>query len=88
MLNRFVDKFGNEMLDEYEKKKKMRPLVWWRYIDDVFFIWHDDEESLKDFNTFCDEFSEKKKMRSKVKWETYYSRESVNFLDVKMLNSI
>ena len=33
--NLFLDKFENEMLDEYEKKKKMRPLVWWRYIDDV-----------------------------------------------------
>ena len=80
--NLFLDNFENKMLDEYEKKKKMRPLVWWRYIDDVFFIWHDDEESLKDFIKFCDGYSEKHEMKSKIKFETNYSRESVNFLDV------
>ena len=60
----------------------MRSLVWWRYIDDVFFIWHDDEESLKDFIKFCDGYSEKHRMKSKIEFETNFSRESVNFLDV------
>ena len=86
--NIFLDNFENKMLDEYQRKKKVRPIVWWRYIDDVFLIWHDDEESLKDFLKFCDEYSANHKMKSKIKFETNYSRESVNFLDVniKLLN--
>ena len=40
------DDFETKMLDEYEKKTKIRPLIWWRYIDDISFIWHDDEKSL------------------------------------------
>ena len=72
--NIFLDNFENKMLDEYQRKKKVRPIVWWRYIDDVFLIWHDDEESLKDFLKFCDEYSDNHKMKSKIKFETDYSR--------------
>ena len=72
--NIFLDNFENKMLVEYQQKKKVRPIVWWRYIDDVFLIWHDDEESLKDFLKFCDEYSDNHKMKSKIKFETNYSR--------------
>ena len=30
-------------------KVKKKPSVWWRYIDDMFFIWEHGEESLKEF---------------------------------------
>ena len=30
-------------------KVKKKPNVWWRYIDDIFFIWEHGEESLKEF---------------------------------------
>ena len=30
-------------------KVKKKPNVWWRYIDDIFFIWKHGEESLKEF---------------------------------------
>ena len=30
-------------------KVKKKPNVWWRYIDDIFFIWEHVEESLKEF---------------------------------------
>ena len=33
---------------------------------------------------FCDEYSESKKMKSKIKFECNISKESVNFLDVKV----
>ena len=55
-----------------------------RYIDDVFFIWHHDEKSLKDFLKFCDNYSTRKKMKSNIKFETNSSTDSVNFLDVKV----
>ena len=35
--------FEEKMLESFEKK----PVIWWRYIDDIFFIWKHGEESLK-----------------------------------------
>ena len=55
-----------------------------RYIDDIFFIWHDDKKSLKDFIKFCDEYSHSKKMKSNIRFDSNISKESVNFLDVKV----
>ena len=34
--NLFLDKFETEMLSEFEKEFGMKPLVWMRYIDDIF----------------------------------------------------
>ena len=34
-----------KILETFEKKI----MIWWRYIDDIFFIWEHDEESLKVF---------------------------------------
>ena len=80
--NLFLEELETKMLNEYEEKTKLRPLVWMRYIDDVFFIWHHGENSLKDFVKFCDDYSSVAKMKSKIRYETHYSTESVNFLDV------
>ena len=60
--------------------------VWMRYIDDVFFIWNNDETSLKQYIKFCDNYSDEKKMKFKIKFESNISKESVNFLDVMNSN--
>ena len=31
----------------YFEKTGKKTLIWWRYIDDIYFIWTDGEESLK-----------------------------------------
>ena len=41
----FMADFEKKMLESFEKK----PMIWWRYIDDEFFIWEHGEESLKVF---------------------------------------
>ena len=41
----FMADFEEKMLESFEKK----PMIWWRYIDDIFFIWEHGEESLKVF---------------------------------------
>ena len=41
----FMADFEEKMLEGFEKK----PIIWWRYIDDIFFIWEHGEESLKVF---------------------------------------
>ena len=34
-----------KMLEIFDKKT----MIWWRYIDDIFFFWEHGEELLKDF---------------------------------------
>ena len=41
----FMADFEKKMLESFEKK----PMTWWRYVDDEFFIWKHGEESLKVF---------------------------------------
>ena len=59
-------------------------MMWARYIDEIFFIWHHDEKSLKHFINFCDNFNTSGKMKSNIKFETNMSSESVHFLDVQV----
>ena len=50
----FMDKFETDFL----KTQKLQPFVWFRYIDDVFFIWSHSREELENFmkelNSFRD----------------------------------
>ena len=51
----------------------MKPLVWLRYIDAMFFIWNENEEKLEQFlNNF----------HPNLKFTSEKSKKSVNFLDV------
>ena len=74
----FMPDFEEKMLDSFEKK----PMIWWRYIDDIFFIWEHGEESLKVFIEQVNMF------HSTIKFTAEYSKEGVNFLDVniKLIN--
>ena len=83
--NLFMDKFENDVINEYADKTGLRPLVWFRYIDDIFFIWTHGSESLDDFIAFNQSFSEKKGMKSSIKFETNKSSNEVNFLDVRVI---
>ena len=56
--------------------KNVRKLIWWRYIDDTFFIWKNSEESLKVFIQQVNIF------HSTIKFTAEYSKKQVNFLDV------
>ena len=80
--NIFLEKLELKMLDDYEKKTNLRPLIWIRYIDDIFFIWNNGEDSLKDFIKFCNNYSSATKMSSNIRYESSSSKESVEFLDV------
>ena len=41
----FMDKLERDIL----RKCEYQPEIWWRYIDDVFFLWNHGEERLKKF---------------------------------------
>jgi len=82
--NLFMDKFEREMLCDFEKQYGIRPFVWYRYIDDIFFVWTAGEESLTCFIQFVQNYSTAQNMESTMKFEVNISSLMVNFLDVKV----
>ena len=74
----FMDKIETNFLDTQEFKL----LVWFRYIDDVFFIWTHGkeklEEFLKDFNNY----------HPNIKLTHEFNKESIPFLDLKVSLSV
>ena len=62
------------MLESFEKK----PIIWWRYIDDIFFIWEENEEYLTVFIEQVNMF------HSIINSTAGYSKEDLNFLDVNI----
>ena len=80
--NLFMDRLENNMINSFRDETGLAPLVWYRFIDDIFFIWTSGEESLNNFIEHAQQFSECQKMRSVIKFEVNKSTTSVNFLDV------
>ena len=56
----------------------MKPIVWLRYIDDIFFIWNESEAKLDEFSENLNNF------HPYLKFTSEKSKKSVNFLDVKV----
>ena len=82
--NLFMIEVETYMLNDYETENGLRPIIWLRYIDDIFFLWTYDEQSLKDFIEFIQKYSESKNMKSVLKYDVHYSTEEVTFLDCKV----
>ena len=61
---------------EFLKEQEIKPLVWLRYIDDIFFVWLEGEDKLLQFMKKLNEF------HPSLKFAYEYSRTKVNFLDV------
>ena len=68
----FMAELEEEILSEIE----LKPYLWWRYIDDIFFLWEHGEEKLK---RFIEHLNEK---HSTIKFTAEWSKTSINFLDV------
>ena len=51
--NKFAPPYAYIYMDEVEQKfletQSKKPLIWLRYIDDIFFIWTHGEQELKRF---------------------------------------
>jgi hypothetical protein len=45
-VNFYMTKVENRILDEYEKRQGLRTLVWYRYLDDIIFVWQHEEQRL------------------------------------------
>ena len=80
--NLFMTKLEHDMLREYEQLSGKRPLIWLRFIDDIFFVWLHDETSLKEFITFCNNYTISKNLKSTIKYTSHFSTTQVTFLDI------
>ena len=45
----YANLFMGDLEQEILPQSPLKPLVWWRYIDDVFMIWPHGEEKLNEF---------------------------------------
>ena len=70
----FMSKLEEKLLETFS----LKPTVWWRYIDDIFFLWDHGEESLKDFIQHLNS------AHPTIKFTAEYSKDTINFLDVKV----
>ena len=78
----FVDNFEQNLLRDYSQKTRLSPLLWFRFIDDIFFIWTRNKDSLDHFISFTQNYNESKNMKFKIKFEIHLSTNEVHFLDV------
>ena len=65
-----------ELEEEIIKESEYKPYLWWRYIDDIFFLWDHGENKLK---SFIDSIN---KVHHTIKFTAEWSKTSINVLDV------
>ena len=70
--------FMDEVETSFIETQEMKPLVWFRYIDDVFFIWTHGQEK---FDSFLEELN---RCNSSVKFTYESNKTSIPFLDLKV----
>ena len=63
------------MLEIFKEKKTM---IWWRYIDDIFFIWEYGQGSLR---VFIDQVN---LFHPTIEFTPEYSKEEVHFIDLNI----
>ena len=62
--NLFMSEVETRLINDYEAKSGLGPLIWLIYIDDIFFLWSHDQESLDDFISFIRSYSKSRNMKS------------------------
>ena len=78
VLNSQQYKGGRRKIKESAEASADKPLVWMRFIDDVFFIWTHGEEKLKSFINHLNSSHET------IKFTSEQSRDRISFLDVQV----
>ena len=70
----FMDKLETNFL----KTQTLRPLEWFRYVDDVFFLWSHGEENLKRFLENLNNYD------TNIKFTHEFSKKEIPFLNLKV----
>ena len=68
----FMGKFEEDKLNQYH----LQPLIWLRFLDDIFLIWEYSEDELLDFIKYLNS------AHPSIKFTYQYSTEKATFLDV------
>ena len=74
--NLFMGVLEDRMINSYAYK----PLVYLKYIDDIFMIWTEGEENLNGFSSHCNQINEN------IQFEQVPSKEKIPFLDVSVIH--
>ena len=81
---RMAPSYANIFMDRLERRliqnAEVKPLIWWRYIDDIFIIWTEGEDRLKEFINYLNN------AHDTIKFTYKWSKHEIDFLDVKVLN--
>ena len=70
--------FMGKLEEDFLKEQRFKPMIWWRYIDDIFMLWEHGEKELKIFLEALN------CCHPTIKFTAEYSKEKVNFLDVSV----
>ena len=70
--------FMADLEEKIVSASEKKPMIWWKYIDDIFFIWEHGEESLENFLNQLNSF------HPTIKFTAEYSKETINFLDLNI----
>lgn len=77
LANIYLLDFDNQAMNNF----RVKPLLYFRYLDDIFFVWPGTEQELTDFETFLNNIT----IGIKIKLEP--NMNSVNFLDTTIYKS-
>ena len=72
----FANIFMGWFEDNFVYTYKLQPILWKRYIDDIFMIWQHGDEALKSFVEHLNQ------SHTSIKFTEETSKSSVNFLDI------
>ena len=76
--NIFMDLLERRLIRNAEVKLR----IWWRYIDDIFIVWTEGEEKLKEFIDYINN------AHDTIKFTYKWSEHEIEFLNVKVLNLV
>ena len=80
MGTKFAPSYAIIFMAEFEEfalsNLEYAPCIWWRYIDDVFFVWEHGEEKLEEFMLYLNS------VHPTIKFTGKHSPHTIEFLDV------
>ena len=76
MAPSYANIFMADLEERFLKSQNKTPMVWWRFIDDIFMIWHHPADELEEFLTDLNKFHQT------IKFTTERSTERIPFLDL------
>ena len=71
----------NQHKTKFLETQILKPLVWFCYIDDIFFIWAHNKEKLNKFMEVFNSFSHN------IKFTYKFDKENILFLDLKVISA-